>query len=151
VVEFEIDRLLPVARDEVYFDFLVRDPGAAERIDVLVIAVQRRVVAEHLAALENAGVRARSVSITPVALLDLVSFVSNGESASVLALVDDGGIVEMDLIARNALRSSHLVRPDEMASPVAIDRLVADEITSSAMATSDVRVHAWSFAPAGSE
>src|SRR5262249_2807438 len=95
VVEFEIDRLLPVARDEVYFDFLVRDPGAAERIDVLVIAVQRRVVAEHLAALENAGVRAHSVSITPVALLDLVSFVSNGESASVLALVDDGGIVEM--------------------------------------------------------
>jgi Tfp pilus assembly protein PilN len=146
VVEFEIDRILPVSRDEVYFDFLERDAGTAERLDILVIAALRRVVTDHLGALETAGVRARSVSITPVALLDLLSFVSGGADANVIALVDDDGVVEMDFLVGKTLRSSHLVRPEEVSSPAVIDRLVFDEATSAAVAAGEVRVYAWAAA-----
>ncbi|HZR83319.1 MAG TPA: PilN domain-containing protein [Candidatus Binatia bacterium] len=144
VVEFEIDRLLPIPRDEVYFDFLVRDPGAgSEKLDVLVVALPRRIVGDHLAALEAAGVRARGVAITPVALLDVVSFAAGGEAPPTAMLVDDGGVVEIDFVAGHALRASHLLRSAEVASAAAVERLVAEEAAAAAIPASDVRVYAW--------
>ncbi len=150
VVEFEIDRLLPVAKEEVFFDFLVRDIGASgEKLDVLVVAAQRRVVAEHLTALEQADVRARSVSITPVALLDLVSFLSGGEASPVVALVDDGGTVELDVIVERSLAASHLVRSEEVSSAAAMERLVVEETRSVAPGALAPRVYCWQAGRAG--
>lgn len=143
VVEFEIDRLLPVARDEVFYDFLMREVGSADKLEVQVIAALRRVVTEHLAALELAGVRARGVTITPVALLDLVSFASRGEGAQVVALVDDGGVVELDLFAQNRLRASHLVRPSELVSPDRVERLISEEAAAAGLVSGSYEVYAW--------
>jgi Tfp pilus assembly protein PilN len=144
VVEFEIDRLLPVAREEVYHDFLVREGrSAADKVDVLVVAALRRVVGEHLAALESAGVRARSVSITPVALFDLVSFAWGGEGPPVVALVEDGGVVEFDFIARGALRASHLLRAHEVATLSAVERMIAEEAAAVAVPAAEVRLFGW--------
>lgn len=139
VVEFEADRALPIARSELYYDFLVREAG--DKLDVLLVAMPRKVVADHLAALEKAGVRARSVTITPVALLDLVSFATRGEGAPVATLVDDGGVLEMDFVVANALRASHLLRPAEVGSAAAVERLVAEE--TRVVSSVEPEVYAW--------
>lgn len=139
VVDYEADRALPMPRAELYWDFLVREAG--EKLDVMVVAVPRKVVSDHLAALEKAGIRPRSVTITPVALLDLVAFATRGEGAPVAALVDDGGVIELDFLAGNALRTSHLLRPAEVASTASCERLVAEEAKTAVAA--DTQLYAW--------
>lgn len=139
VVELEMDRLLPVNRDEVWWDFLVREVG--DKLDVLVVGALRRIVSEHLAALEQAGVRPRSVTLAPVALLDLVAFAAHGGDSAACFLIDDGGVIEIDVVAGNALRASHLLRPAEVASPADVERVVRDEILVTGR--DDVPLYAW--------
>lgn len=141
VLEFEIDRLIPLSRDEVYYDTVVREAG--DKLDVLVISVPRRVVAEVIAALELAEVRARSVAISPAAIFDYVRFCSSDEAEHVVALVEDGDAVEFDYIARGTLIASHLVRADEVSSSASIARLVSQESSSAGASPSDVQVYAW--------
>jgi general secretion pathway protein L len=141
VIEFEIDRLLPMSRDEIYYDTIVRDgPG---KLDVLVISVPRRVVAEVLSALELAEVRARSVAIAPVAIFDFVRFCSSDDDEHVVTLVEDGGTVEFDYFARGTMIASHLVHGDEVAAPGAIARLVSQESMAAGATPSTVKVYAW--------
>lgn len=141
VLEFEIDRLIPLSRDEIYYDTIVREVGG--KLDVLVVSVPRRVVAEVLAALELAEVRARSVAISPAAILDYVQFCASGDGEQVVTLVEDGGSVEFDYVARGTLIASHLVRADEVASAPAISRLVAQESSVAGGTPSEVKVYAW--------
>lgn len=141
VLEFEIDRLIPLSRDEIYYDTIVRE--VAGKLDVLVTSVPRRVVAEVLAALELAEVRARSIAISPVAVFDYVSYCSTEDDEHVVALVEDAGSVEFDYFARGTLIASHLVRADEVASGGAISRLVSQESMSAGGTPSAVKVYAW--------
>jgi general secretion pathway protein L len=141
VLEFEIDRLLPLSRDEIYYDTIVRD--GAGKLDVLVISVPRRIVVEALAALELAEVRARSVAIAPVATFDFLRFCTQEDDEQVVALVEDSGTVEFDYFARATVVASHLVRPDEVATPGAISRLVSHEAMTAGGTPSAVKLYAW--------
>lgn len=141
VLEFEIDRLIPLSRDEIYYDTVVREVGG--KLDVLVISVPRRVVSEVIAALELAEVRARSVAIAPAAVFDYVRFCATDDEEQVVALVEDGDVVEFDYVARGSLIASHLVRADEVSSPPAIARLVAQESSVAGGTPSEVKVYAW--------
>jgi len=141
VLEFEIDRLIPLSRDEIYYDTVVREIGG--KLDVLVISVPRRVVSEALAALELAEVRARSVAISPVAVFDFVRFCSRDDEEHVVALVEDAGSVEFDYFARGTLIASHLVRADEVGTEGAISRLVSQESMAAGGTPAAVKVYAW--------
>jgi Tfp pilus assembly protein PilN len=141
VLEFEIDRLIPMSRDEIYYDTVVRETGA--KLDVLVVSVPRRVVAEVLAALELAEVRARSVAISAVGVFDFVRYSAQEDDEHVVALVEDGGAVEFDYVARGEMIASHLVRGDEVASPAQLTHLVSQEATAAGGAPGSVKVYAW--------
>ncbi|MBM4246913.1 MAG: hypothetical protein FJ148_24495 [Deltaproteobacteria bacterium] len=141
VLEFEIDRLLPLSRDEVYYDTIVREAGG--KLDVLVISVPRRVVAEVLAALEQADIRARSVAISPAAILDFLRYTTKEDDEHAVALVEDGAGVEFDYVARGTLIASHLVRGEEVASAPQISRLVSQESMAAGAAPGAVKVYAW--------
>src|SRR5262249_12584560 len=107
VVEFEIDRLIPLSRDEIYCDFFLREAGVSVcKLEVTVVSVPRKLVADHLAALELAGVRVRSVVISSIALLDFLRFSSNGELDGVVLLIDEGGTVEFDYLGKSVLGAS---------------------------------------------
>ncbi|HYC23044.1 MAG TPA: PilN domain-containing protein [Candidatus Bathyarchaeia archaeon] len=144
VVEFEIDRLIPLSRDEIYYDFFVREVGGASgKLEVTVVSVPRRIVAEHLAALDLAGVRARSVVISSIALLDFLRFSANGELDGVVLLVDEGGTIEFDYVGKSLLGASHLVRAEEVSTPAAISRLVGRETASLGAPNGSITVYAW--------
>jgi general secretion pathway protein L len=141
VIEFELDRLVPLSREEIYYDALVRDSGS--KLDVLVISVPRRVVSETIAVLDRAGRRARSIVITPIALLDFLRFCPDGDTDNVVVLLDDGGTTEFDYFTKGVLAASHLVRPDEVASDAAVARLVSRETLSVGSPGGPVKVYAW--------
>ncbi|HEY8515013.1 MAG TPA: PilN domain-containing protein [Candidatus Binatia bacterium] len=141
VIEFEIERLIPLSREEIYYDAFVRE--VAGKLDVLVMSVPRRIVAEVMAALELAEVRARSVVISPVAIYDYLRFCSRDDEEHVVTLIEEGDAVEFDYVARGTLVASHLVRVDEVASGGAISRLVSQEAVTVGGAPSAVKVYAW--------
>jgi Tfp pilus assembly protein PilN len=149
VVEFELERLVPLARDEIYFDFLVRDLGA--KLDVQVISLPRRAVGEVLGALEDAGVRARSVAVTPIALFDFLRFCDLGTGAPVAVLRQDGSDIELDVIPQGALAATHVVRPAEVSSMQAASRLVAREVAAAGSPSESLQVYALADEAAGGE
>jgi len=55
VVEYEIERLVPLPKEDIYYDSLTYETGGEERrIGVVILAVPRRVVDEYLTILEKA-------------------------------------------------------------------------------------------------
>jgi hypothetical protein len=60
VLEYEMEHLIPLPRDQVYFDYSVR-PLGGDRLEVLLISIPREVVRTYLDALEDAFVRPRGI------------------------------------------------------------------------------------------
>lgn len=149
VIEFEADRLLPLERDEVYFDHLVREAG--DKIEVLLMSMPRRSAAEILDALEEGGARVRSLVPTPLALHDFVAFAPSEDGAPTVALVDDGGTVELDPMNAETLLASHVLQPAEIASAEAVQGLVAREVAAmgGGGSAAEPRLRALSTDPAG--
>lgn len=149
VIEFEADRLLPLERDEVYFDHLVREAG--DKIEVLLMSMPRRSAAEILDALEEGGARVRSLVPTPLALHDFVAFAPSEDGAPTVALVDDGGTVELDPMNAEALLASHVLQPAEIASEEAVQGLVAREVAAmgGGASAAEPRIRALSTDPSG--
>src|SRR5207253_2522460 len=69
VLEYEIEHLVPLPRDQVYFDYSARALGE-ERLEVLLMCIPREVVRVHLEALEDAFVRPRGIVLASTAIAD---------------------------------------------------------------------------------
>lgn len=147
VIEFEIDRLLPLERDEVYFDHVVRETG--DKIDVLLLSMPRRTAAEILDALEEGGARVRSLVATPIAVHDFVQFSPTDDDSSVTVLLDDAGTVELDEIAGGELVASHVLQSAEVSSQEAVDGVVAREVAASGAGGSETRLYGVASVPDG--
>ena len=52
VLEYEIENLIPLPREEIYYDYSARDQGE-ERLEVLLMCIPRQVVQGYLDALER--------------------------------------------------------------------------------------------------
>ncbi len=139
VIEFEIDRLLPLERDEVYFDHLVRE--TSDKIEVLLMSMPRRTAAEILDALEEGGARVRSLVATPLALHDFLQFAPTDAEGPVVALVDDAGVVELDQMVGGELIASHVLQASETASEAAVEGLVAREVAAMGGGAGEARVY----------
>ncbi|MFQ5850847.1 MAG: PilN domain-containing protein [Candidatus Binatia bacterium] len=77
VLGYEIERLLPFRRDEVYYDFLPRGKRG-DKIGLLLFTVPKRVLDEILDALSAFGVRPRGVETTATALSNYLLYCTGG-------------------------------------------------------------------------
>lgn len=138
VVEFEVDRILPLAREQIFFDHLVRT--RADKIELQVVALRREVVAEVLMALEIAEIYPRSLVVHPVALADLVAFsgISEEQPVAFVHRAPSGGGV--DILAQGRLLSSHRFAAAEVAGPEQRAALAAAEAGSAGVSRDEVRV-----------
>lgn len=105
VAGYELDRLIPVPADSLYWSHLVRPVGTVgERVAVTVVAVPR-VVVEHAATLaQEAGLLLSAVTAEPLALSDYVSFAGHPLTA---LLTRAGSRDYLTLTSRGMLASSH--------------------------------------------
>jgi len=112
VLEYEIERVVPLRRDEIFYDYQVRESGGGEagRLAVLIISVPRRVVREYVEALEVAGVRPKAIGIAASALGDYAAFCRGTLDAPLALVVRSGADFEVALFADRQLIASHAVR-----------------------------------------
>lgn len=112
VLEYEIERVIPLPRDEIFYDYQVRESGQGEngRLAVLVVSVPRRVVHQYVEALEQAGVRPKSVVVAAAALGDYTAFCRGALAQPVALLVRDGADGELAVFVERQLVASHALR-----------------------------------------
>jgi general secretion pathway protein L len=145
VLEYEIENLIPLSRDEIYYDYSTRDYGE-ERLEVLLMCIPRAVVQGYLEALEDALVRPRGIVLASTAIADFVTF-CRGEAAGPLGLlVSAPGAMEVTLVSGGQLVSSQLVPAKRLADADALERSVARQLADQALLAENVPLYCWELA-----
>lgn len=119
VVAYEIERVIPLQKDEIFYDYQVRESGTGEgaRLVVLVVGVPQRVVRAYVDALEAAGVRPRAVVTAAAALGDYAAFCRGTLSTPLAVVTPAGADVEVALFADRQLVASHALRGGVLPTP----------------------------------
>jgi Tfp pilus assembly protein PilN len=140
VVEYEMERIIPLPKSELYYDFSMR-PFGADRIEVLVMCVPQAAVLEHLDALEDAFVRPRGVVVSSVAVADFFCFCCEEAPGPVGFLLGANGDVEFTIVADRRIITSVLVPRRRAEAEVDLARLVAREFTDELIGTDEVALY----------
>jgi general secretion pathway protein L len=108
VLEYEIENLIPMPRDEVHYDFSWR-PHGDERIEVLLMCLPLAVVREYLDLLAQADVHPRRITLASVALAEYAAFCANGSGRVTGLLVNEGEAMEVALVRAGRLLTSQFL------------------------------------------
>jgi Tfp pilus assembly protein PilN len=107
ILDYEVERLLPFPKEEIYYDHLTYRAGGAEgRIGVTVICLPRRVVDEHLELL--AQLRPQMVTVSSSALASTLAFCTPPTVTPCVVIAPENGEMELSFIEKNQLIASHL-------------------------------------------
>ncbi|HJQ74366.1 MAG TPA: PilN domain-containing protein [Gaiellaceae bacterium] len=148
VLEYEIEHLVPLPKDQVYFDYSMR-PLGEDRLEVLLTCIPREVVRVHLEALEDAFVRPRGIVLTSTAIADYLAF-CRGESDVPLGLVIGGEeTVELALLNKGRLVASQLLPASRAAAPAELSRSLARQLADGFVSAEDVQLYRWELGNGG--
>jgi general secretion pathway protein L len=142
VLEYEMEHLVPLPRDQVYFDYSVRELGT-DRLEVLLISIPREVVRTYLEALEDAFVRPRGIVLASTAIADYLAFCRGDAQTPVALLVGAGEAVELALLAGGQLVASQLLPASRVSAPADLSRSLARQMTDGSVAAEDVQIYRW--------
>jgi general secretion pathway protein L len=142
VLEYELERLVPLPRDQVYFDYSVRELGE-DRLEVLILCVPRESVRLYLEALEDAFVRPRGIVLVSTAIADYVAFCRGETTTPVALLLSAPGGVELALLAGGRLLGSQLLPQARVSSPTDLSRSLARQLSDGAVDPEAVELYRW--------
>jgi Tfp pilus assembly protein PilN len=130
VVEYEIEQLVPLSKEDIYYDYLTHETGGEERrISIVILAVPRRIVDEYLVVLEKARMRPQMVTLTSAALMSAATFcVPLADGPSVL-VAKENGAVELNFIEKKHLVASHMFARSHAANEAVLTDLIAQGIS----------------------
>ena len=140
VVEYEMERVIPLPKSELYYDFTMRRFGA-ERVEVLIMCLPQAAVQEHLGALEDALVRPRGVVVSSAAVADFFCYCRGEASGPVGFVLKADGDVEFALLAERRLVASVLLPVDRAKGESDFARLLSREITDELVGVDDVTLY----------
>ncbi len=138
VVEYEMERIIPLPKSELYYEFSTRSFGT-DRIEVLVMCLPQATVHGHLEALEDALVRPRSVIVSSAAIADFFCFCREETTGPACFVLRMDGDVEFTLVTERRLVASVILplrREDADCG-----RLVARELTDELVGIADVALY----------
>jgi general secretion pathway protein L len=142
VLEYEIEHLVPLPRDQLYFDYSVR-PMGGERIEVLLMCIPRDVVQSYLGALEDAFVRPRGIVLASTAIADYLAFCRGESERPVGLLLASNQAVELALLSGGRLVASQLMPASRVTAPADLSRSLAREMADGFVAPEDVDLFRW--------
>jgi len=145
VLEYELEHLVPLPRDQVYFDFSVRELGE-DRLEVLLMCIPRAVVRGYLEALEDAFVRPRGIVLASTAIADYLAFCRGDAEGPIGLLIGAGEAVELALLAGGRLVASQLVPASRLAAPQDLSRSLARQLGDGFVAPEEVQLYRWQLA-----
>ena len=145
VLEYEIENLIPLPKEDIYYDFSSRDLGE-DRLEVLLMCIPRQVVQAYLDALADADVRPRGIVLASTAIADYLAF-CRGEAQAPLGLVlRVPGATEVALLAGGRLVSSQLLPASRVAEPQTLVRSLGRQLSDEMLAADDVPLYRWELA-----
>jgi Tfp pilus assembly protein PilN len=115
VLEYEIENLVPLPREEIHYAYSTR-PSGEERVAVTLLCVPRAVLQEHLDALAEGGVRPRVVTVTSFALADWAAFATEHDGA-VGIVVAEGETVDVSVLDGKDLVTTQLLPQRLVGTP----------------------------------
>jgi Tfp pilus assembly protein PilN len=146
VLEYEIENLVPLPKDEVYYEFLVREQ-TSERVDVLLASLPRIVVEEYSSLLEQAGVRVRSIGVASTALADYVLFCRGQDLGPLALFIPEGDDLEMALVRNQRLCSSQIV-PIRRLTGGGFEQVLVRQLAEDSLEASEVTLAGYGLPPA---
>lgn len=145
VLEYELEHLVPLPRDQLFLDWSVRNFGE-DRIEVLLMCIPREVVREHLETLADAFVRPRGIVLASTAIADYLAFCRGGDAKGAMGLlIADGRTVELALLADGRLVASQLVH-GEQVGPADVSRSLARQLADGAVSAEQTPLYRWQLA-----
>ena len=144
VLEYEMENLVPLPREEIFFDYTVR-PLGAERIEVLLVCVPRDVINGYLAALDDAGVKPRSIGLPSTALADYVTFCRGNVAHGMGVVVQATDATEIALFSQGRLVASQLVPAPNASEPAALLRSLQRQLADELFEPEQTTLYRWSL------
>jgi general secretion pathway protein L len=145
VLEYEIEHLVPLPRDQVYLDYSVREVSE-DRLEVLLMCIPRAIVRGYLEALEDAFVRPRGIVLASTAIADYLAFCRGDAEAPMGLLIGGSEAVELALLAGGRLVGSQLVPVRRVQEPAALSRSMTRQLTEGFVSPEDVQLYRWELA-----
>ena len=146
VLEYELDHLVPLPRDQLFLDWSVRNLGE-DRIEVLLMCIPREVVRVYLEALGDAFVRPRGIVLASTAIADYLAFCRGGEARGPIGLmIGDGRSVELALLSDGRLLASQLVPAQHVGGAAELSRSLARQLADGAVAAENMQLFRWQLA-----
>jgi Tfp pilus assembly protein PilN len=142
VLEYEMENLVPLPRDELVYDYTVRSLGE-DRVEVLLVSMPRVVIRGYLGALEDAEVKPRAVVLPSVAIADYVAFCRGGLPSAVGIVLGSADGAEIALVAGGQLVASQLVPAARLADPGALERSLARQMADELVDPETVALFRW--------
>jgi Tfp pilus assembly protein PilN len=142
VLEYEVDHLVPLPRDQVYYDYSVRELGE-DRLEVLVVSIARAAAQAYLDALEDAFVRPRGIVLASTAIADYLAFCRGGTDAPVGLLLGAAEGVELALLVGGRLVASQLLPSHRVSGAAELSRSLARQLADGALAPEQVHLYRW--------
>lgn len=142
VLEYELERLVPLPRDQVHFDYSVR-PLGEDRLEILLTCIPREIVRTHLEALEEAFVRPRGIVLASTAIADYLAFCRTEPEAPVGLVIRGNDAVEIALVSHGRLVASQLLPAQRAASPTELSRSLGRQFADGFVAAEDVQLYRW--------
>lgn len=132
VIDYQSDRLLPIAKDSVFTDYITFDVGTEEkRIEVTLFAFGREEIEAYLATLQQAQLRPQTVTLSSAALTSVLAFCQVSLQTPCLLVVRDDGWVELDSIGGRRLVASQMAPLAQNVSKAELDELLAQTLMRS--------------------
>ncbi len=145
VLEYEMENLVPLPRDELYYDYSVR-PLGVERLEVLLVSVPREVIRGYLDALEEAGVRPRAIGLASTALADFVAFCRGGAPTGIGLVIGSSDATEIALFAGGRMVASQLVAGARATDRTMLERSLARQMADELLDPEQTSIYQWSLA-----
>src|SRR5229473_1803465 len=147
VIDYEVERLLPFPREDIYYDYLAYEAGGEERrLGVVIFCLPRREVDEHLVILTQAQVRPQMVTLSSAALASALAFCHPLSDLPCVLVAPEDGQVEVGFIEKKRLVASHLFSLGQMREPARFAEVLAQGVARNLPGASaaETAVFAWS-------
>jgi Tfp pilus assembly protein PilN len=146
VIDYEVERLLPFPREDIYYDYVAYDAGGEERrLGVVIFCLPRREVDEHLVILSQAQVRPQMVTLSSAALASALAFCHPPSDLPCVLVAPEDGQVEVGFIEKKRLVASHLFPLSQMREQARFTELLAQGIARNlpGVSAAETSVFAW--------
>lgn len=130
VIGYEVERLLPFPKEDIYYDYLTYPIGGEEnRLGVVLFCLPRSEVEDHLSVLSNVQIHPQMVTISSSAQVSaLISCAPSLNGACVL-LGPEGEKFGLSFIEKQQLVASHLFSHRQAEEPEMVLDLIAQGMT----------------------